>query len=172
MRRCSVTTRGARRWARRIGQPRPAGSSPTLRRSKESLGARLGQTDRHRPDDLGASRAGEPRFTSAEAGAGPGRAQAAVIPVAPGRTGIQQAVRRLFHGETLPASAKVVSLFEAHTQILHQGKAPPSDTEFGHKVNHAEVEAGRISDWQLVAQGNPPHEQLLPALLRHHQKRD
>ena len=65
----------------------------------------------------------------------------------------------------------MVSLFEAHTQILRQGKAPPSDTEFGHKVNRAEVEAGRISDWQLVAQGNPPHEQLLPALLRHHQKR-
>jgi IS5 family transposase len=83
---------------------------------------------------------------------------------------IHQAVRRLFHRDTLPASAKVVSLFEAHTQILRRGKAPPRDTEFGHKVNYAEVEPGLISDWQVIAQGNPPDEQLLPALLRHHQK--
>jgi IS5 family transposase len=84
---------------------------------------------------------------------------------------IHQAVRRLFHRETLPAAAKVVSLFEAHTQILRRGKAPPRDTEFGHKVNYAEVEPGLISDWQLVAQGNPPDEQLLPALLRQHRRR-
>jgi IS5 family transposase len=84
---------------------------------------------------------------------------------------IQQAVRRLFHQEALPASAKLVSLFEPHTQILRRGKAPPQDTEFGHKVNYAEVEPGLISDWQVIAQGNPPDEQLLPALLRHHQKR-
>jgi transposase, IS5 family len=84
---------------------------------------------------------------------------------------IHQAVRRLFHRDTLPASAKVVSLFEAHTQILRRGKAPPRDTEFGHKVNYAEVEPGLISDWQVIAQGNPPDEQLLPALLRSHQKR-
>jgi transposase, IS5 family len=84
---------------------------------------------------------------------------------------IHQAVRRLFHRDPLPASAKVVSLFEAHTQILRRGKAPPRDTEFGHKVNYAEVEPGLISDWQLVAQGNPPDEQLLPALLRQHRRR-
>jgi transposase, IS5 family len=84
---------------------------------------------------------------------------------------IHQAVRRLFHRETLPAAAKVVSLFEAHTQILRRGKAPPRDTEFGHKVNYAEVEPGLISDWQVIAQGNPPDEQLLPALLRQHRRR-
>jgi transposase, IS5 family len=84
---------------------------------------------------------------------------------------IHQAVRRLFHQQALPAAAKVVSLFEAHTQILRRGKAPPRDTEFGHKVNYAEVEPGLISDWQVIAQGNPPDQQLLPALLRHHQKR-
>lgn len=84
---------------------------------------------------------------------------------------IDQAVRRLFHQEAVPASAKVVSLFEPHTQILRRGKAPPRDTEFGHKVNYAEVEHGLISDWQLIEKGNPPDEQLLPALLRHHHKR-
>ena len=84
---------------------------------------------------------------------------------------IQQAVRRLFHRQAVPASAKLVSLFEPHTQILRRGKAPPRDTEFGHKVNYSEVEPGLISDWQVIAQGNPPDEQLLPALLRHHQKR-
>jgi transposase, IS5 family len=84
---------------------------------------------------------------------------------------IHQAVRRLFYRQALPAAAKVVSLFEAHTQILRRGKAPPRDTEFGHQVNYAEVEPGLISDWQVIAQGNPPDEQLLPALLRHHRRR-
>jgi IS5 family transposase len=84
---------------------------------------------------------------------------------------IHQATRRLFHREAVPASAKLVSLFEPHTQILRRGKAPPRDTEFGHKVNYAEVEHGFISDWQLIAKGNPPDAQLLPALLRNHHKR-
>jgi hypothetical protein len=37
---------------------------------------------------------------------------------------IHQVVRRLFHRDTLPASEKVVILFEAHTEILRRGKAP------------------------------------------------
>ena len=79
-----------------------------------------------------------------------------------------QAVRRVVYNEALPAAEKVVSLCEPHTQIIRRGKPGPRETEFGHKVNYAEVEGGFISDWQLMATGNPPDEQLLPEILRRH----
>lgn len=83
----------------------------------------------------------------------------------------EQAIRRVVQNESLPAQAKVVSLVEPHTQIIRRGKPTPKDTEFGHKVNYAEVEGGFLSDWQVVAQGNPPDDQLLPAILHQHVKR-
>jgi IS5 family transposase len=81
---------------------------------------------------------------------------------------IGQAVRRVLYNEALPAHEKVVSLCEPHTQIIRRGKPGPRETEFGHKVNYAEVEGGFLSDWQLVATGNPPDEQLLPDILHRH----
>jgi len=83
---------------------------------------------------------------------------------------IEQTVRRVLNGESVPASAKVVSLFEPHTQIICRGKAPPHETEFGHKVNYAEADGGFIVDWTIVAHGNPPDDTLLPSALRHHLK--
>jgi IS5 family transposase len=84
---------------------------------------------------------------------------------------IDQVERRNLHERTLTADDKLVSLFEPHTQIIRRGKMPPHETEFGHKVNFAEVEHGLISDWQVIALGNPPDEQLLPPLLRQHRRR-
>lgn len=84
---------------------------------------------------------------------------------------IDQADRRILQEQSVTASDKIVSLFEPHTQIIQRGKAPPHETEFGHKVNFAEVERGLISDWQVIALGNPPDEQLLPPLLRQHRRR-
>jgi transposase, IS5 family len=84
---------------------------------------------------------------------------------------IEQAVRRMLYGESVPAADKLVSLFEPHTQIIRRGKAPPHETEFGHKVNYAEVEHGLLSDWQVSAQGNPADERMLPPFLRQHRKR-
>jgi IS5 family transposase len=84
---------------------------------------------------------------------------------------IDQATRRVLKGETVPAQEKVASLWEPHTQIIRRGKPPPHETEFGHKVNYAEVEHGLISDWQVIAQGNPPDAEMLPPLLRQHCQR-
>ncbi len=84
---------------------------------------------------------------------------------------IEQTVRRVLNGETVPATDKVVSLCEPHTQIIRRGKTPPHETEFGHKVNYAEVDGGLISAWEVIAQGNPPDDRMLPPLLRHHRKR-
>ncbi len=38
-------------------------------------------------------------------------------------------------------------------------------------MNYAEVERGLISDWEVIAQGNPPDERMLPPFLRQHRKR-
>lgn len=84
---------------------------------------------------------------------------------------ITQATQRVLEERSVPAAAKVVSLFEAHTQVIRRGKAPPRDTEFGHKVNYAEVEGGLVSDWQVIAQGNPADADLLPTILRQHCQR-
>ena len=94
------------------------------------------------------------------------QALGSVIPLVEQALG--QAVRRVLDNESLPAAEKVVSLCEPHTQIIRRGKPGPRETEFGHKVNYAEVEGGLLSDWQLVATGNPPDEQLLPEILHRH----
>lgn len=51
---------------------------------------------------------------------------------------IDQAMRRVFEGEVVPASEKIYSLFEEHTELLKRGKAGKS-VEFGHKVLIAET---------------------------------
>jgi IS5 family transposase len=84
---------------------------------------------------------------------------------------VDQARRRVLQGETVPAQEKVASLWEPHTQIIRRGKPQPHETEFGHKVNYAEVEHGLISDWQVIANGNPPDAEMLPPLLRQHCQR-
>ena len=83
---------------------------------------------------------------------------------------IVQTERRVLKGESVPAAEKVVSLVEPHTQIICRGKAPPHDTEFGHKVDYAEVDGGLIIAWQVIATGNPPDESWLLPALREHQR--
>jgi IS5 family transposase len=83
---------------------------------------------------------------------------------------IVQTERRVLRGESVPAAEKVVSLVEPHTQIICRGKAPPHDTEFGHKVDYAEVDGGLIIAWQVIATGNPPDESWLLPALREHQR--
>lgn len=79
---------------------------------------------------------------------------------------LDQATRRVFAGQSVPASEKVVSLFEPHTDIICRGKVN-QDTEFGHKVWLGEVEGGFISQYRVLA-GNPPDErQWRPTLDRH-----
>lgn len=84
---------------------------------------------------------------------------------------IDQATRRVLQGESVPAQQKVASLWEPHTQIIRRGKPQPHETEFGHKVNYAEVEHGLLSDWQVIALGNPPDAEMLPPFLQQHAKR-
>jgi transposase, IS5 family len=80
---------------------------------------------------------------------------------------IGQARQRIIEGVAVPASEKVVSLFEPHTAIICRGKAKPKDTEFGHKIWYAEVDGGLISEYRILT-GNPPDaEQFQPSLKAH-----
>lgn len=68
----------------------------------------------------------------------------------------------------MPASEKIVGLFEPHSAITRKGKIS-QPTEFGRCVWLDEVEGGIITRYELLS-GNPPeHEQLWPSL-DHHRK--
>jgi IS5 family transposase len=45
---------------------------------------------------------------------------------------IDQAQRRVLQGEKVPATEKIYSLFEEHTDIIIKGQR---DIEYGHKIN-------------------------------------
>ncbi len=66
---------------------------------------------------------------------------------------LEQTKRRVFQNESVPASEKLVSLFEVDTAIIRRNKAG-KPTEFGRKVWLDEVDGGIISDWRLL-DGNP-----------------
>jgi IS5 family transposase len=79
---------------------------------------------------------------------------------------IAQTMRRVFDHEAVPASEKIVSLFEPHTCIIRRQKAG-KETEFGRKVWLDEVEGGIVTHWSIL-DGNPSDEtQWQPALDRH-----
>jgi transposase, IS5 family len=79
---------------------------------------------------------------------------------------VTQTSRRILLGEAVPASEKVVRLFESHTAIILKGK-PGRPTEFGRVLWLDEVEGGIISR-DAVLEGNPAEDAQLPPSLDHH----
>jgi transposase, IS5 family len=79
---------------------------------------------------------------------------------------ISQTTRRVLQGEAVPASEKVVSLFEPQTAIIRKGK-PGRPTEFGRVIWLDEVEGGIVSRY-AVLDGNPAEDTQLPPSLDHH----
>ena len=68
-----------------------------------------------------------------------------------GRRVVDQTERRVFRGESVPASEKVVSIFEEHTDVIvKSGRA----TEYGHKLNLTTGSSGLVLDC-VVERGNP-----------------
>jgi transposase, IS5 family len=77
---------------------------------------------------------------------------------------ISQAERRVLAGEAVPASEKLVSLFETHADIIVKGGR---DVHYGHKLNLATGRSGLIFDVVIEA-GNPADaERFIPMLERH-----
>ena len=64
---------------------------------------------------------------------------------------ISQTERRIFRGESVPATEKIVSIFEPHTDIIVKDKR---DTEYGHKVCLTTGASAIVTD-VVVEQGNP-----------------
>jgi IS5 family transposase len=79
---------------------------------------------------------------------------------------VAQTVRRIFQHEKVSATEKIVSLFEAHTDIVRRNKAH-KPTEYGHKVWLDEVEGGLVTRWEVLV-GNPSDDRQWKASLEHH----
>jgi IS5 family transposase len=79
---------------------------------------------------------------------------------------ITQTTRRVLQGEQVPASEKLVSLFEPHTAIIRKGK-PGKPTEFGRVLWLDEVDGGLISRYAVLT-GNPDEKAQLPPSVDHH----
>jgi IS5 family transposase len=79
---------------------------------------------------------------------------------------IQQTERRVFQGEAVPASDKLVSIFEPHTDIIKREKER-KPVEYGHKVWLNEVDGGIVSHYRVL-EGNPSDNlQWKPSLKAH-----
>jgi IS5 family transposase len=77
---------------------------------------------------------------------------------------IDQAERRVFQAEKVPAEEKTFSIFEEHTDIIVKGSR---DIQYGHKLNLSTGRSGLILD-VVIEDGNPADsEQFLPMLERH-----
>jgi transposase, IS5 family len=81
---------------------------------------------------------------------------------------IAQTVRRVLHGEQVPAEEKLVSLFEPETAIICKGK-PRQPTEFGRAVWLDEVDGGIVSRYEVLT-GNPADSGQIRPGLDHHQR--
>ena len=82
---------------------------------------------------------------------------------------VTQTIRRVLQQEKVSASEKIVSIFEAHTDIIRRNKTN-KPTEYGHKVWLDEVDGGIVTRWDVL-EGNPNDDrQWLPSL-DHHIKR-
>ena len=80
---------------------------------------------------------------------------------------IDQTRRRVFQNEKVPASEKIVSFFEEHTDILVEGAR---DTLYGHKVFLSGGASTLILDC-LIERGNPADSDRYRELLQRHEER-
>lgn len=79
---------------------------------------------------------------------------------------VDQARRRVIEQEQVPASEKLYSIFEPHTDLIKRGKVN-KPIEFGHKVFLAESARGLITQYRVL-KGNPSDEDhVKPALDNH-----
>jgi len=78
----------------------------------------------------------------------------------------EQCERRILRGEKVPASEKIVSIFEEHTDIICRGKTM-SPAEFGHKIIVSTGASGIVTQY-AICKGNPGDNEFVPAILAKH----
>jgi transposase, IS5 family len=74
---------------------------------------------------------------------------------------ISQTERRVFRGESVSASEKIVSIFEPHTDIIIKGNR---EIEYGHKVCLTTGASALVTD-VIVEQGNPADATLATKMI-------
>tara|TARA_B100000315_G_C14543915_1_gene572277 strand:+ start:151 stop:1521 length:1371 start_codon:yes stop_codon:yes gene_type:complete len=79
---------------------------------------------------------------------------------------IEQTTRRVIHGESVPASEKIVSIFEPHTDIIVKDRR---DTFYGHKICLSNGASNLITDC-LILDGNPADTELTDQMLDRHKE--
>jgi IS5 family transposase len=85
----------------------------------------------------------------------------------PNAQAIVSASRRVtFGGETVPASERVFSLFEPHTELIKRGRRG-KPVEFGHKVQFTQTKEKFITDWRVFEIQRPDSELLGETFDRH-----
>jgi IS5 family transposase len=77
---------------------------------------------------------------------------------------VEQTQRRVFCGESVPASEKIVSLFEEHTDIIVKG---PRDVAYGHKINLSSDVEGFITHI-AIEKGNPSDAERFISVIHGH----
>jgi len=77
---------------------------------------------------------------------------------------IDQTIRRVIYDESVPATQKVVSIFEPHTDIIIKDRR---ETFYGHKVCLTGGASNLISDC-LIVEGNPADSTLTVEMLDRH----
>jgi len=77
---------------------------------------------------------------------------------------IDQTERRILQGESVPATEKIVSIFEPHTDLIRKGGR---ETIYGHKICLTAGVANLITDC-LVLDGNPPDTSLAVKMMERH----
>ena len=78
---------------------------------------------------------------------------------------IDQATRRVLQDEAVPADEKLVSLFEAHTDVIRKDRR---DTSYGHKIFLTTGPSGLILDC-AIPKGNPADSTWTVPLVRRQQ---
>src|SRR5437667_2756174 len=81
---------------------------------------------------------------------------------------VDQARRRVLDREQVPASEKLYSIFEPHTDLIKRGKTN-KPIEFGHKVFLAESAQGLVTQYRVL-DGNPSDEDHVSSSLSSHKK--
>jgi IS5 family transposase len=79
---------------------------------------------------------------------------------------IEQTTRRVIHDESVPASEKIVSIFEPHTDIIVKDRR---DTFYGHKICLTGGPSNLITDC-LILDGNPADTELTGQMLDRHKE--
>jgi len=83
-----------------------------------------------------------------------------------GRKVVDQARRRIMHGEKVPNEEKIFSIFEPHTELLMRGKAS-KPIEFGHMVMIQQVQGKFITDYRVFEKKPVDYALIDPALKSH-----